>query len=497
VNLRTLLVVASVLAAQPALAQGPRAPAEAPTAGATQGAPAGAARVPAAGTTQAPAAGVTQAPAGGLEELLERTKNARALQARANAAREQEFLAKREEQARLLAEAQRERDAAEAHSQRLSEQYDANELKTAELENLLNNRMGALGELFGVVRQVSGDVSASVFNSLVSAQYPGRDEFFSQLAKAKELPSIEKLERLWYEMLRETAETGQVARFKTRIVAHDGNPVESQVVRIGAFIAMSDGEYLSYLPNVKTLAMLPRRPPSWLTDIAEEVQEAQSGYVEAAVDPSRGVLLSLYVQRPDVWERIQRGEFVGYVIIAVGVVGALCALYQFAYLVRVRFAVRRQLRNLDHPSTDNPLGRVLATFKGDPASAEEDAEVIELRISEAVLREVPLLERFQAFLRLAVAAGPLLGLIGTVIGMIITFQSITESGQSDPRLMARGIGTAMIATVLGLGIAIPLLFVNAGLASLSRSVVQLLDEQSTGLLAESLERSRGEGARRG
>ena len=133
---------------------------------------------------------------------------------------------------------------------------------------------------------------------------------------------------------------------------------------------------------------------------------------------------------------------------------------------------------------------MLATFKGDPATIEEDAEVVELRISEAVLREVPVLERFQAFLRLAVAAGPLLGLIGTVVGMIVTFQSITESGSSDPKLMANGIGQAMIATVLGLGIAVPLLFVNAGLSSLSRSIVQVLDEQSAGLLAESLERAR-------
>ena len=150
----------------------------------------------------------------------------------------------------------------------------------------------------------------------------------------------------------------------------------------------------------------------------------------------------------------------------------------------------RQLKNTDVPRNDNPLGRVLATFKGDPDAIEEDAEVVELRISEAVLREVPLLERFQAFLRLAVAAGPLLGLIGTVVGMIVTFQSITESGSSDPKLMANGIGQAMIATVLGLGIAVPLLFVNAGLSSLSRSIVQILDEQSAGLLAESLERAR-------
>jgi biopolymer transport protein ExbB len=152
--------------------------------------------------------------------------------------------------------------------------------------------------------------------------------------------------------------------------------------------------------------------------------------------------------------------------------------------------VRRQLARLDHPSVDNPLGRVLTSVQLDPGTIEEAAEVVELRVSEAVLREVPKLERFQSFLRLAVAAGPLLGLVGTVIGMIITFQSITESGSSDPRLMANGIGQAMIATVLGLGIAVPLLFINAGLASMSRHVVQILDEQSTGLLAQSLERAR-------
>jgi biopolymer transport protein ExbB len=175
------------------------------------------------------------------------------------------------------------------------------------------------------------------------------------------------------------------------------------------------------------------------------------------------------------------------VIIVVGVVGTLLALYQIFYLATVRGRVKNQLRFPNDPGLDNPLGRVLATFKGDAERLEKDAEVVELRISEAVLREVPRLERFQSFLRLAVAAGPLLGLIGTVVGMIITFQSITESGSSDPRLMATGISQAMIATVLGLGIAIPLLFANAWLSSMSRSIVQVLDEQSTGLLAEVME----------
>jgi biopolymer transport protein ExbB len=206
------------------------------------------------------------------------------------------------------------------------------------------------------------------------------------------------------------------------------------------------------------------------------------------VDSTRGVVMSMYVERPTWGERIELGETVGYVIIAVGIIGAIGFIFQFFYLIFARIGVARQLKNLNKPSANNALGRVLLSFKSNEKDIEEDAEIVELRISEAVLREIPKLERIQPLLRLAVAAGPLLGLVGTVIGMIMTFQSITETGQSDPRLMATGIGQAMIATVLGLGIAVPLLFANAALASLSRTVVQILDEQSTGMLAEQLER---------
>jgi biopolymer transport protein ExbB len=437
-------------------------------------------------------------PTGSLEQLLEETKTARARQAQANAAREHEFVVKRDQQAALLAEAKRERDTAAARSQSLSSQFDANEVKLTELSELKTQRVGTLGELFGVVRQASADVSGVVYDSMISAQFPGRDEFFAKLSKTTSLPSITDLEQLWFEMQREMTETGRVARFKTSIVTEGGAPEDASVVRIGGFTALTNGgRYLTYLPAVRTLSVLARQPSSALRDRARDVYAATAGYVGAAIDPSRGVLMSLLVQRPNVRERIQRGESVGYVIITVGIIGALCAIYQFFYLVRARAAVSRQLKNTDVPSNDNPLGRVLATFKGDPDAIEEDAEVVELRISEAVLREVPKLERFQAFLRLAVAAGPLLGLIGTVVGMIITFQSITESGSSDPKLMANGIGQAMIATVLGLGIAVPLLFVNAGLSSLSRSIVQVLDEQSAGLLAESLERARDRELHRG
>ena len=269
-----------------------------------------------------------------------------------------------------------------------------------------------------------------------------------------------------------------------------GEPIEGEVIRVGPFTATSDGRFLEYLPRLRALSVLPRQRPGEFMEVGAALGEAASGYIPAVVDYTRGVVLGLYVERPTWLERIELGETVGYVIIAVGVAGAIAFIVQLVLLISVRVRVGRQLLDLDAPRPNNPLGRVLLAFKGDPRHIEENADVAELRISEAVIREVPKLERFQAFLRLTVAARQLLGLIGTVVGMIITFQSITESGSSDPRLMASGIGQAMIATVLGLGIAIPLLFANALLSSLSRSVVQILDEQSAGMLAEGIERRR-------
>lgn len=434
-------------------------------------------------------AGAAQAAApGNLEELLEQTRSARQSEAKLNQEREARFLAERNKQAALLNDARAELTQQRTRSGGLAASYDANEKRLTEMQAQLDTRAGNLGEMFGVVRQVANDFSSVVRTSIISAQYPDREQFISGLAQSKSLPSIQDLERFWFELQREMTETGQVVKFKSQVVTPGGTANEATVVRVGPFTAISDGSYLNYLSSEKQLAVMPRQPGAEFNRAAKRLEDTASGYVESVIDPTRGVLLGIYAQRPNLWERIEKGESVGYVIIMVGLVGAGLLLYQLFYLAQVRGKVRNQLRFLEAPELDNPLGRVLAAFKGDGARLEEDAEVAELRINEAVLKEVPRLERFQSFLRLAVAAGPLLGLIGTVIGMILTFQSITESGSSDPKLMANGISQAMIATLLGLGIAVPLLFGNAWLASLSKSIVQILDEQSTGLLAEQIER---------
>jgi biopolymer transport protein ExbB len=439
--------------------------------------------------TQVTFIAAAQAAPASLEELLEQTRSARAKEAKANEEREAKFLAERNKQAALMTDARAALSEQQRRGQTLSAAFDANEKKLTDLQAQLDSRAGNLGEMFGVVRQVANDFSSVAHNSIISAQYPDRGEFVAKLAGSKSLPSMQELERFWFELQREMTETGRVVKYKSKVVTPKGDSVDATVTRIGPFNAVSDGQYLNYLPAQSQFAVMARQPGPRFKGPAESLEAKKDGVTQAFVDPTRGVMLSIYAQRPNVIERIEKGELVGYIIIVVGLVGAGLAAYQLFYLSTVRGRVRNQLKFANDPVTDNPLGRVLATFKGDKEKLEQDAEIVELRISEAVMKEVPKLERFQAFLRLAVAAGPLLGLIGTVVGMIVTFQSITESGSSDPKLMAAGISQAMIATVLGLGIAIPLLFANAWLSSLSKSIVQVLDEQSAGLLAERLEKT--------
>lgn len=425
---------------------------------------------------------------GNLDELLEQTRTARERESRLNQQREATFLAERNKQAALMSEARAELAEQQRRSTTLASTFDTNEKRLVDMQEQLDARAGNLGEMFGVVRQVANDFSSVVTNSIISGQYPGRAAFVTNLAQSRNLPSITDLERFWFELQREMTESGKVVKFKSKVVTPEGEPVDATVTRIGPFSATTGGRYMNYLPTQEQLAIMARQPGSEFEGPAADLEDAESGYVEGVVDPTRGVLLSIYAQRPTLIERIGHGEAVGMVIILVGVVGFVLAVYQLFYLAVIRGKVRNQLKFHNDPGMDNPLGRVLSTFKGaETEKLEQTAEVVELRISEAVLKEVPLLERFQSFLKLAVAAGPLLGLIGTVIGMILTFQSITESGSSDPKLMAAGISQAMIATVLGLGIAIPLLFMNAWLSSISKSIVQILDEQSAGLLAERLE----------
>ncbi len=427
-----------------------------------------------------------QSSADPLMQLLQDTRNARAKEQAENAERERRFKQNRDQQASLLRQAKAEKAAAERHSESLIASFESNEKQLSELETSLNLKIGQLGEMFGVVRQVAGDLRGIIGGSYVSSQpdMEGRDVFLEELGRSKELPSIEKLERLWFELQREMTEGGRVVSYSAPTINPDGTQSQRKVVRVGTFTAVSDGKFLIYPPDTDKLTELKRQPQGRYLSMAQDLEGASAGPVRMALDPTRGALLSVIVQAPSLAERISQGAEIGYLIIVLGLLGLLLAIERFVTLFSV--GRKMQAQRGAAPSADNPLGRVLLAYDKDPHA---DLETIESRLDEAIIRETPQLEKRLSIIKILAAVAPLMGLLGTVTGMIVTFQAITLFGTGDPKLMAGGISQALVTTVLGLVVAIPMVFLHSVLAARSKSLVQILEEESAGLVAQRSEKA--------
>jgi len=426
-----------------------------------------------------------------LQDLLRQVEQAATEEARIDQQRLQEFRQQRAQQQQLLQEARAELQAQEQRSDRLNAEFDDNERQLAELSTTLNERMGNLGELFGVVRQVSGDMRSTLNDSMVSAQFPGRTALYVNLAERSdtELPSVEELRSMWAGMVREIAESGNVVEFNADVVNADGQVEENRnVVRVGVFNAVSDGKFLQWDSTDNVLLELPRQPAGRFQAMATDLQEAAPGTVqEMAVDFTRGDILAQVVRTPTLRERVRQAGPVGAVIIVIGIIGLLFALWKGVMLMIRGNAIKRQIKKSEADKS-NALGRVLSVYEDSPNA---DVETLELKLDEAILRETAPLEAGLPFIKVLYVVAPLLGLLGTVVGMIQTFQQITLFGTGDPRMMAGGISMALLTTVLGLVVAIPLTVIHSILQTRSRALIQVLEEQAAGIIARIAEQSHG------
>jgi len=415
---------------------------------------------------------LSAAPANHLDQLLQQVQKTQQQEAAVRHEREQRFLAEQTDQKKLLAQLKAQLAAERKRSEQLRTAFDNNEKALTELEGELKRQTGDLGEVFGTVRQSAKDLSALISESLVSAQYRERTRWLQTLGESKKLPNISELEKLWYLVQQETVESGRVVRFPAPVIDTDGRTSEQEVIRVGLFTAQAQGRYLTYQTETGRFVVLARQP--------DQITLGSQADGAAAIDPTRGVLLGLLVETPDLAERIQQGGVVGYVILALGAIGFLIVVVRLVYLTITGRAIDRQLSDPATPSCKNPLGRILAVAN---ENNEADPGNLELQIDEAILRELPRLTRGEGLVKLLAGVAPLLGLLGTVVGMIATFQSITLFGTGDPKMMADGISQALVTTALGLIVAIPLLFMHTLVASRSQALVQILDEQSLGLVA--------------
>jgi biopolymer transport protein ExbB len=418
-----------------------------------------------------------------LDELARIVREAAQSETRINQQREASFVTERDNQQNLLARARQELAAENARSDQLRDEYDRNERSLAELETTLAERMGNLGELFGVVRQASGDIQAALDDSMVTAQMPGRTQFLSDLARRRELPTVPELRHLWSAMVTEIAESGKVVKFTATVEKTSGEKQDLEIIRLGVFNAVSNGQFLDWDTSKSrvNLIELARQPAARFRSMAQDLQSAASGEVKGfSVDFTRGQILRAVVQSKTPVERIREdGGAVGYVIIGLGLFGLLLCLWKSFSLYTTGGKMSRQLDN-ETADKSNPLGRVLAVYSDNPDS---DIETLELKLDEAILRETAPIETGLSFIKVLYVVAPLLGLLGTVVGMIGTFQMITLFGTGDPRMMAGGISTALVTTVLGLVVAIPLTLLHSFLQGKAKTLIQVLEEQAAGLIA--------------
>ena len=384
-----------------------------------------------------------------------------------------------EDQERLLEEVLAVLAGEEARSQSLETTYNENEPIIGTLQAQLAERLGQMGELFGVVRQVSNDLAGQTWESLTSSQLGERKGLLDRLGRSKELPTTEDLEALWYELQRELTSQGKVDRFTATVVTTDGGEAEREVIRAGPFTAISGGGYLVWDAKDQKLNELHRQPPSIYLDTVAPFESASGGFAKLAVDPSQGALLEALLDTPSVVERLNQGGMVGRVIMGLGGIAFLIGVWRWFIISGASRKVNAQLKN-DQPRDDNPLGRILAISRSNEIS---DSEVLELRLDEAVLKETGELERYLWLVKTVSAVAPLLGLLGTVTGMIQTFQAITLFGAGDPKMMAGGISEALVTTMLGLIAAIPLVLLYDTVSNSASRVVDILDHQSAGLIA--------------
>lgn len=431
-----------------------------------------------------------------LDDLLRQLEQGKITQSKQNIARETEFKAKVSQQQAMLNDIKAQRNSAIKLSAKREQRFAENEIKLANKTDALDKRLGELKELFGVLQQVSGDTRSKFQTSVISAQIPNRGEFLNEFAQSmgssSKLASIEEIERLWFELQREMTQSGKIHTFNREIVLANGERKATDVTRIGGFNLVANGKYLEYIDETGTVAELIRQPSNRYLSTVDALtrnnettsKEATSKETTAfALDPTGGSILSLLVQAPDIRERIDQGGVVGYIILAIGAVGLLIALVRFIHLVSVGAKVKRQLKS-NTASSDNPLGRVMQVKDANP---NLDTETLELKLSESILRELPKLSSMLTLIKIISVVAPLIGLLGTVTGMINTFQAITLFGTGDPKLMAGGISQALVTTVLGLVVAIPMVFIFAYLNSRSKNIINILQQESTGIIAQRCE----------
>lgn len=422
------------------------------------------------------------------QSLLEKVKQERAQERQRIQEREARFLAAKEQQASLLAQAKTDFERFQRQNNPLKQETLRNQERIEELQAQIQKRKDETGDLDSVFRQMSQELAERLTASSISMQLPARQEQLNALLQGERTANIEQMEALWLLMQEEITLSGEIASFSAPVIQPDGQIITQTVTRAGNFSSYVDGQFLRFIPETQEYLLTTQQS-------AESQQNrrwfaAENELDTLYLDPTDGTLLAIMAWTPDWRQRIEQGGVIGKIILALGALGLLLVCWRAIALLWQQHTLKRQCQSLSQARSDNALGRVILRVAELPkASNADNSDILgmaQVHLDEAVLTEVNQLEKGHNLIKLLAATAPLLGLLGTVTGMIVTFQSISFFGSGDPKLMASGISQALVTTVLGLLVAIPLLFGHSFVSSLADNLIRRLDEQSAGLLTQYL-----------
>ncbi|MBA5763579.1 MotA/TolQ/ExbB proton channel family protein [Vibrio sp. 404] len=407
-----------------------------------------------------------------------------AQQTQHNQVRESGFKATEKELKTLKAQLIAKRQQLQANNDKLAEMFSQNEDTLARLEEQLRLETGSLGEVFGVVRQNAKELQSELKYSVTGADAQSYNAQIDQIIAATALPSMPQLTALWQAMDEQISASSKVASVQIPFIDGEGKKAEVDALRLGSIALVGKQGYLAWSGDRQEATAYVKQPDNAPT-LDSLVSMTQGEVSNVIVDPSRGVMLEQLALTPSVMDRLQAGGVIGKIILGLLAIGGVIALVRGASLATTRQKIRAQLKKPSEPG-NNPLGRILAVYSKEQ---NRSLEALELRLLEAVVDEQTNLERGLSMLKLLAALAPMLGLLGTVTGMIETFQVITQFGNGDPKVMAGGISMALVTTVLGLVAAMPLLLAHNILSSQAENIRNILEKQGIGLVAEQAERA--------
>ncbi len=404
-----------------------------------------------------------------IKALLNVVKENKSIYVQKDQVRVQNFIDLVDQRESMLAKAKRDLANEKIRNENLEKRFEANEKELAELEESLQIKIGVLGELFGVTRQFAGELLASTEKAVTFSEYPERVGVLRDIGETQ-VHDLNQLQNLWISYLDEIVSSGEVKTVEANIIDRDGESITGEIVRYGHFITTYKNKFVTPVPELSGFELLQRQPER---DVLKNLRKHQRSddYRITSIDPTRGFLLSLYLDKPGWIDRIAQGKSIGFIIILIGISGFVFSIYKI-------YQLREQEKEI---IADNAKVKLdMENSIKDTASYESKENILD----EFIINYTGKLEWGANWVKFFAAVAPLLGLLGTVIGMIETFQAITLFGTGDPKQMAGGISQALVTTMLGLIVAAPLLGLYTYISQKVSNLSQVLEEKASYLLAQ-------------